>query len=89
MALGFTLDFAVNNLSWWTSKLLEIEHLLVDGSCSKKFVHLAREIKGLKRNGKSCRLRWVNYLRPDLKKGDITPQEESIIIELHAKFGNR
>ncbi|XP_027364624.1 myb-related protein 305-like [Abrus precatorius] len=46
-------------------------------------------LAGLKRNGKSCRLRWVNYLRPDLKKGQITPQEESIILELHARWGNR
>jgi myb proto-oncogene protein len=44
---------------------------------------------GLKRNGKSCRLRWVNYLRPDLKRGQITPHEESIIVELHARWGNR
>ncbi|KAA0031949.1 myb-related protein 340-like protein [Cucumis melo var. makuwa] len=47
--------------------------------------HLA----GLRRNGKSCRLRWVNYLRPDLKRGQITPHEESIILELHARWGNR
>ncbi|KAF6144411.1 hypothetical protein GIB67_024638 [Kingdonia uniflora] len=44
---------------------------------------------GLNRNGKSCRLRWVNYLRPDLKKGKITPQEENVILEQHSKFGNR
>ncbi|KAK4490756.1 hypothetical protein RD792_001463 [Penstemon davidsonii] len=44
---------------------------------------------GLKRSGKSCRLRWVNYLRPGLKKGNITPQEEGIIIELHALWGNK
>ncbi|KAF8117680.1 hypothetical protein N665_0008s0036 [Sinapis alba] len=44
---------------------------------------------GLKRNGKSCRLRWVNYLRPDLKRGQITPHEETIILDLHAKWGNR
>ncbi|KAJ1701951.1 hypothetical protein LUZ63_001730 [Rhynchospora breviuscula] len=47
------------------------------------------KLTGLRRSGKSCRLRWVNYLRPDLKRGKITPQEESIIIELHALFGNR
>ncbi|KAJ6313141.1 hypothetical protein OIU77_014617 [Salix suchowensis] len=46
-------------------------------------------LAGLKRNGKSCRLRWVNYLRPDLKRGQITPLEESIIVELHARWGNR
>nr|ASR18112.1 R2R3MYB27 [Ginkgo biloba] len=44
---------------------------------------------GLQRCGKSCRLRWVNYLRPDLKLGNITPEEERVIIELHALWGNR
>ncbi|ERN15846.1 transcription factor MYB21 [Amborella trichopoda] len=49
----------------------------------------AAESVGLKRSGKSCRLRWVNYLRPDLKKGHITPEEERLIVELHARWGNR
>ncbi|XP_008459705.2 transcription factor MYB114-like, partial [Cucumis melo] len=44
---------------------------------------------GLNRTGKSCRLRWVNYLRPGLKRGHLTPQEEGIIIELHALWGNK
>ncbi|KAK4417565.1 Transcription factor [Sesamum alatum] len=44
---------------------------------------------GLNRSGKSCRLRWVNYLRPGLKKGHLTPQEEGIIIELHSLWGNK
>ncbi|XP_030547898.1 MYB-like transcription factor EOBII [Rhodamnia argentea] len=44
---------------------------------------------GLNRSGKSCRLRWVNYLRPGLKRGQITPQEEGIIIELHSLWGNK
>lgn len=47
------------------------------------------KLTGLKRSGKSCRLRWVNYLRPDLKRGKITPHEENIILELHALWGNR
>ncbi|KAL0692507.1 hypothetical protein Bca4012_059687 [Brassica carinata] len=42
---------------------------------------------GLNRSGKSCRLRWVNYLRPGLKRGQITPQEEGIILELHSLWG--
>ncbi|XP_057956273.1 transcription factor MYB59 [Malania oleifera] len=45
--------------------------------------------KGLKRTGKSCRLRWVNYLHPGLKRGKMTPHEERLILELHAKWGNR
>ncbi|KAK8601843.1 hypothetical protein V6N13_058480 [Hibiscus sabdariffa] len=44
---------------------------------------------GLSRCGKSCRLRWANHLRPDLKKGMFTPDEERRIVELHAKLGNK
>lgn len=47
------------------------------------------KLAGLQRCGKSCRLRWINYLRPDLKRGSFTPQEESLIIELHRMLGNR
>ncbi|KAK7259675.1 hypothetical protein RIF29_25288 [Crotalaria pallida] len=44
---------------------------------------------GLYRCGKSCRLRWANNLRPNLKKGAFTAEEERLIVELHAKMGNR
>ncbi|MBA0630029.1 hypothetical protein Godav_002164 [Gossypium davidsonii] len=44
---------------------------------------------GLFRCGKSCRLRWANHLRPNLKKGAFTREEEYLIIELHAKMGNK
>ncbi|KAJ3686052.1 hypothetical protein LUZ61_015216 [Rhynchospora tenuis] len=44
---------------------------------------------GLIRCGKSCRLRWINYLRPDLKRGNFSEDEEDLIIKLHALLGNR
>lgn len=44
---------------------------------------------GLKRCGKSCRLRWLNYLRPDIKRGNISADEEEIIIRMHRLLGNR
>ncbi|KAK4771449.1 hypothetical protein SAY87_031981 [Trapa incisa] len=44
---------------------------------------------GLLRCGKSCRLRWMNYLRPDIKRGNITPDEEDLIIRMHSLLGNR
>ncbi|RCV34462.1 hypothetical protein SEVIR_7G170200v4 [Setaria viridis] len=72
----------------WTSqedKLL-VEHVRQHGEGRWNSVS---KVTGLKRSGKSCRLRWVNYLRPDLKRGKITPQEESIIVQLHALWGNR
>ncbi|XP_065854092.1 transcription factor MYB61-like [Euphorbia lathyris] len=47
------------------------------------------KLAGLQRCGKSCRLRWINYLRPDLKRGAFSQQEENLIIELHSVLGNR
>ncbi|NP_001302932.1 transcription factor MYB28-like [Brassica napus] len=44
---------------------------------------------GLKRCGKSCRLRWTNYLKPDVKGGEFSSEEELIIIMLHASRGNK
>ncbi|XP_022993616.1 transcription factor MYB106-like [Cucurbita maxima] len=44
---------------------------------------------GLQRCGKSCRLRWINYLRPDIKRGKFSLQEEQTVIQLHALLGNR
>ena len=44
---------------------------------------------GLLRCGKSCRLRWINYLRPDLKRGNFTEEEDELIIKLHELLGNK
>ncbi|KAI9174271.1 hypothetical protein LWI28_014841 [Acer negundo] len=47
------------------------------------------KLAGLQRCGKSCRLRWINYLRPDLKRGMFSSQEEDHILSLHEVLGNR
>ncbi|KAE8655383.1 MYB308 protein [Hibiscus syriacus] len=44
---------------------------------------------GLLRCGKSCRLRWINYLRPDVKRGNFTKYEEDTIMRLHETLGNK
>ncbi|CAA3021124.1 transcription factor MYB106-like [Olea europaea var. sylvestris] len=44
---------------------------------------------GLQRCCKSCRFRWTNYLRPDIKRGNFSLQEDQTIIQLHALLGNR
>ncbi|XP_077234640.1 uncharacterized protein LOC143876832 [Tasmannia lanceolata] len=44
---------------------------------------------GLNRCGKSCRLRWLNYLRPNIKRGNFSDQEEDLMIRLHKLLGNR
>ncbi|XP_022945854.1 transcription factor MYB30-like [Cucurbita moschata] len=47
------------------------------------------KLAGLLRCGKSCRLRWINYLRPDIKRGNFTQEEQNTILYLHEKLGNR
>ncbi|KAL9151518.1 hypothetical protein ABFS82_11G056700 [Erythranthe guttata] len=44
---------------------------------------------GLKRCGKSCRLRWLNYLRPNIKHGGFTEEEDHIILTLYHNIGSR
>ncbi|XP_062116516.1 myb-related protein 306-like [Humulus lupulus] len=44
---------------------------------------------GLMRCSKSCRLRWTNYLRPGIKRGNFTDHEEKMIVHLQALLGNR
>ncbi|KAL2897045.1 Transcription factor MYB3 [Bienertia sinuspersici] len=51
--------------------------------------HSLPKAAGLDRCGKSCRLRWMNYLKPDIKRGNFAQDEEDLIIKLHALLGNR
>ncbi|CAN8301523.1 unnamed protein product [Cochlearia groenlandica] len=44
---------------------------------------------GLKRCGKSCRLRWLNYLRPNIKHGGFSEEEDRIILSLYISIGSR
>uniref|UniRef100_J3MD19 Uncharacterized protein n=1 Tax=Oryza brachyantha TaxID=4533 RepID=J3MD19_ORYBR len=60
--------------------------LLTHGHCCWRVVP---KLAGLLRCGKSCRLRWTNYLRPDLKRGLLSDDEERLVIELHKQLGNR
>ncbi|RRT68729.1 hypothetical protein B296_00007472 [Ensete ventricosum] len=62
-----------------------INFLLTNGHCCWRAVP---KLAGLLRCGKSCRLRWTNYLRPDLKRGLLSEDEEKMVIELHSQLGN-
>ncbi|CAM8903831.1 unnamed protein product [Rhodiola kirilowii] len=44
---------------------------------------------GLKRCGKSCRLRWLNYLRPNIKHGGFSEDEDNLICSLYVTIGSR
>lgn len=63
-----------------------INFILTNGHCCWRAVP---KLAGLLRCGKSCRLRWTNYLRPDLKRGLLSEYEEQVVIDLHAQLGNR
>ncbi|CAO2820772.1 unnamed protein product [Amaranthus hypochondriacus] len=63
-----------------------ITHITIHGHTSWSSVP---KLAGLQRCGKSCRLRWINYLRPDLRRGSFTEEEERTIIEVHRILGNR
>ncbi|OUZ99350.1 SANT/Myb domain [Macleaya cordata] len=54
----------------------------------QKLVHHI-QLHGLNRCGKSCRLRWTNYLRPDIKRGKFSQDEEKTILNLHSILGNK
>ncbi|KAM0003971.1 putative transcription factor MYB-HB-like family [Helianthus debilis subsp. tardiflorus] len=72
----------------WTP---EEDKLLKD--CVEKFGegkwHLVPLRAGLNRCRKSCRLRWLNYLRPNIKRGDFEEDEVDLILRLHRLLGNR
>ncbi|XP_049394537.1 transcription factor MYB15-like [Solanum stenotomum] len=51
--------------------------------------NLMPKFAGLSRTGKSCRLRWMNYLRPDVKRGPFTMEERETVIKMHQQLGNR
>ncbi|XP_059309408.1 transcription factor MYB20-like [Lycium ferocissimum] len=63
-----------------------INFILNNGQCCWRSLP---KLAGLLRCGKSCRLRWINYLRPDLKRGLLSEYEEKMVIDLHAQLGNR
>ncbi|PKA57359.1 Transcription factor GAMYB [Apostasia shenzhenica] len=72
----------------WTSEEDEIlmDHVRKYGQGNWNSV---QKYSGLARCGKSCRLRWANHLRPNLKKLPFTPEEERKIMELHSVMGNK
>ncbi|KAF5744363.1 transcription repressor MYB6-like isoform X1 [Tripterygium wilfordii] len=72
----------------WTPEEDEIliDYINKNGHGSWRFLP---KLAGLLRCGKSCRLRWTNYLRPDIKRGPFTPEEEKLVIQLHGILGNR
>jgi hypothetical protein len=81
--------------SYWSIRALRSCHWQATHGCVLRS-HGLRQLTarvcthaGLNRCGKSCRLRWTNYLRPDIKRGPFSPEEQKSIVQLHAIVGNK
>ncbi|KFK37485.1 hypothetical protein AALP_AA4G263500 [Arabis alpina] len=80
-------DFDVRKGPWTEEEdAILVNFVSIHGDA--RWNHIARS-SGLKRTGKSCRLRWLNYLRPDVRRGNITLEEQFMILKLHSLWGNR
>ncbi|URE36281.1 Myb-like DNA-binding domain [Musa troglodytarum] len=78
-----------------TKSKYEVTHEINRIKCSKNYIKIKKGLlfdylsSGINRCGKSCRLRWLNYLRPGIKRGNISEEEDDLIIRLHNLLGNR
>lgn len=73
---------------WSPEEDAKLKAYIDDNGTGGNWIALPQKI-GLKRCGKSCRLRWLNYLRPNIKHGDFTEEEEHIICSLYISIGSR
>ena len=71
----------------WTAEEDMLVVQLVQAYGQKKWSFIARQLQG--RLGKQCRERWYNHLSPDIKKGGWTDEEDTLIIDAHARLGNK
>ncbi|CAJ1943320.1 unnamed protein product [Sphenostylis stenocarpa] len=78
---------AINRGSWTPEEDRKLAQC-IETHGAKRWKTVALK-SGLKRCGKSCRLRWLNYLRPNIKRGNISDEEEDLILRLHRLLGNR
>lgn len=83
-----TRNYSISSSKWLT----KLPNTFFDAS----YIHLCvlssvvhSFLSGLKRCGKSCRLRWLNYLRPNIKHGAFSEEEDRIILSLYVSIGSR
>ncbi|KAE9588489.1 hypothetical protein Lal_00002770 [Lupinus albus] len=74
--------------SWSPEEDAKLKYYIQKHGTGTNWITLPQKI-GLKRCGKSCRLRWLNYLRPNLKHGGFSEEEDSIICSLYISIGSR
>ncbi|XP_075475939.1 transcription factor MYB87-like [Primulina tabacum] len=73
---------------WSTEEDAKLKSYIEKYGTGGNWIALPQKI-GLKRCGKSCRLRWLNYLRPNIKHGGFTEEEDNLICSLYVSIGSR
>ena len=71
----------------WTLQEDNLLRKLVDEHGHRKWSFIAGKMEG--RRGKQCRDRWLNHLKPDIRRGEWTAEEERILVEGHRMLGTR
>ncbi|KAI3702396.1 hypothetical protein L6452_28134 [Arctium lappa] len=71
----------------WSSEEDELLCKLVDRYGARNWTLISKSISG--RSGKSCRLRWCNQLSPEVEHRPFTLQDDEVILQAHARFGNK
>mmetsp|Transcript_22007 Transcript_22007/g.28096 ORF Transcript_22007/g.28096 Transcript_22007/m.28096 type:complete len:127 (-) Transcript_22007:3-383(-) len=71
----------------WTTEEDTILEEAIEKYGEKSWTKIASLLKG--RVGKQCRDRWCNHLRPAVKKGNWTKEEDNLLFEAHRKYGNQ
>ncbi|KAH9297231.1 hypothetical protein KI387_028913, partial [Taxus chinensis] len=79
---------AVKKGPWSPEEDFKLKTYIQQNGTGGNWITLPHKV-GLKRCGKSCRLRWLNYLRPNIKHGGFSEEEDNIICSLYISIGSR
>ena len=71
----------------WTKEEDDTVRELVAKYGAKKWSLIAGYLPD--REGKQCRERWLNHLRPNLRKESWTPEEQATLLAAHKELGNQ
>ncbi|TQD91034.1 hypothetical protein C1H46_023368 [Malus baccata] len=85
---GYNVNLSAMRKGAWTREEDDLLRRRIDILGEGKW-HQVPYKAGLNRCRKSCRLRWLNYLKPNIKRGDFTEDEVDLIVRLHKLLGNR
>ncbi|KAL5202366.1 hypothetical protein ABZP36_013318 [Zizania latifolia] len=71
----------------WSPEEDDLLRGAVERHGARNWTVISGEVPG--RSGKSCRLRWCNQISPGVHRRPFTAEEDAIIVDAHAKYGNK